>query len=329
MISFTLSLYFGCAMPKSTSEDLVKSYAAVPDDGKTEQIEQLNDQLFAAANINVDPSDYLLGPGDLIEVEIFEAEELNTTARVSSRGHITLPLLDQVEVKGLTAHEAEERIETLYREQYIKDPHVSIFVKEHFSQRITLVGQVKNPGTYDYMARQRLLDVLALAGGLTDKAGPYVQVRRSGATTDQRNVYMVDLEKLIHEGAVQLNLTINGGDVVFVPEAGLFFVDGAVRRPGSYPIKSKITLREALLVAGGLAPYAEKNLVTIIRDGGVQGRKVIRLNLETDPGAAETKIKDHDVIVAKDSAWGKMVHGTGFNIGVPGFLGIGYRDPAR
>ena len=319
----------GCSIPKSTSEDLVNSYAAAPGGTKTREIDQLNDQIFASANITQDPSDYLLGPGDLIEVVIFEADELNTTARVSSRGFITLPLLDQVEVKDLSAHEAEQFIEERYKETYIKDPHVSIFVKEHFSQRITLVGEIKNPGTYDYMAKQRLLDVLALAGGLTEKAGPYVQVRRAGADSGQRNVFMVDLEKLIKEGARDLNIAVNGGDMIFVAEAGRFFVDGAVRQPGSFPLKSKMTLREALLLAGGLAPYAEKDSITLIRASGVDGREIIRLDLGQDPMGAETLIEDNDVIIAKDSAWGKMVHGSGFNIGVPGFFGVGYRDPAR
>ena len=119
----------------------------------------LNEQLFAAAQINSDPSDYLLGAGDLLQVTVFESQELNTKARVSSRGHITLPLLGQVEVKGLSAREAEVLIETMYKEKYIKDPHISVFVQEHFSQRITLIGQFKNPGTYDYLSKMRLIDI--------------------------------------------------------------------------------------------------------------------------------------------------------------------------
>lgn len=321
---------FGCALPKSTSEDLVKSYAsATKNDGKTDEIARLNEKIFSSANLNIDPSDYLLGAGDLIEVKILEASELDTTARVSSRGFISLPLLNEVEVKGLTTLETEELVEKLYKEQYIKDPHVSIFIKEHFSQRITLVGQVKNPGTYDYLAKQRLLDVLALAGGLTEQAGPFVQIRRNGASADNRNMYMVDLEKLIKEGSVDLNIAINGGDVIFISEAGTFFVDGAVRRPGPYPLKSKMSLQEAVLAAGGFAPYADQEEVTIIRSEGSEGRKIIRIDLEKDQEAQYMEILDHDIIIAKDDAWGKMVHGTGFNIGFPGFLGIGYRDPSR
>lgn len=318
----------GCA-PKSTSESLVKSYTIVSEKGKTHEIDQLNEKLFAAANLNVNPSDYLLGPGDLIEIKVLETKDLNATVRVTSRGFISVPLLNEVPVKGLTAYETEERIETLLREKYIKDPHVSVFIKEHFSQRITLVGQIKNPGAYDLLARQRLLDVLALAGGLTEKAGPFVQVRRSGASTDSRNTYFIDVDKLIKEGNVQLNIAINGGDMIFISEAGTFFIDGAVRKPGSYPLKSKMILQEAILAGGGFAPYAEKDEVTIIRNQGEEGRKIIRLDFEKDPGAQSMKVMDRDVIIAKDSGWGKMLYGSGINIGIPGFLGIGYRDPSR
>ena len=319
---------FGCAVPKSTSEDLVKSYASATEKtSKSKEIEHLNAKIFSSANLNIDPSDYLLGAGDLIEVKILEASELDTTSRLSSRGFISLPLLNEVEVKGLTALETEELVEKLYKERYIKDPHVSIFIKEHFSQRITLVGQVKNPGTYDYLAKQRLLDVLALAGGLTEQAGPFVQIRRNGASPDNRNMYMVDLEKLIKEGNVDLNITINGGDVIFISEAGTFFVDGAVRHPGSYALKSQMNLQEAILAAGGLAPYADQEEVTIIRTEGSQGREIIRVNFENDPEAQSMAILDHDIIIAKDNAWGKMTHGTRFSIGFPGIFSIGYHDP--
>ena len=63
----------------------------------------------------------------------------------------------------------------MYKRSFIKDPHVSIFVEEQISQRITLVGQFKNPGTYDYLSNQRLLDVIALGGGLSERAGQVVQ----------------------------------------------------------------------------------------------------------------------------------------------------------
>lgn len=312
----------GCSNKQEQNRDIVERYVAAP--VKNDDITRLNEQLFSAAQMNVDPSDYVLGAGDLLQITVFEAENLNTTVRVSSRGHVTLPLLGQIRVKGLTARETEIKIENLFRSKYIKNPHVSVFVEEHFSQRVTLVGQFKNPGTYDYLSKQRLLDVMALAGGLSDKAGRTVQVRRRGDIPGKPNVFVVDLDRLIEEGRTELNIEINGGDVIFVPKAGNFFVDGAVRRPGSYPIRNKMILREALTAAGGIAPYALKDSFVLIRYFKDTGRKA--LELENNPENREMKIQDRDIIVVKSSTWGKLVHGTGINIGIPGF-GFGYRDP--
>ena len=309
----------------SQNHRIVERYAVAS--GKGDEITRLNKQLFAAARMNVDPSDYLLGAGDLLQISVFESKNLDTTVRVSSRGFVTLTLLGQVQIKGLTAREVEIKIEDLYRAKYIKDPHVSVFVKEHFSQRVTLVGQFENPGTYDYASKQRLLDAMALAGGLTDKAGHTVQIRRSGKMVGEPNVFVVDLDQLIKEGRTELNIEINGGDIIFVPEAGNYFVDGAVRRPGSYTIRNKMVLMEALLVAGGVAPYALKDSIVLIRYVEDRGREIIELDLD-NPDHQEMEIQDRDIIIVKTSIWGKLVHGAGINIGIPG-LGVEYDNPER
>ena len=93
----------------SQNHGIVERYAV--GSGKGDEITRLNKQLFAAARMNVDPSDYLLGAGDLLQITVFESKNLDTTVRVSSRGFVTLPLLGQVQIKGLTAREVEIKIE--------------------------------------------------------------------------------------------------------------------------------------------------------------------------------------------------------------------------
>ncbi len=322
-VVFLLGLLPGCSRNQQTTSDIVKQYGAAP--AQNEEITRLNEQMFAGAKMRTDPSDYLLGAGDLLQVTVFESKKLNATVRVSSRGHITLPLLGQVKVKGLTAREAEIQIENGYRVKYIKDPHVTVFVEEHMSQRVTLVGQFKQPGTYEYPSRQTLLDVMALAGGLTDNAGNMVQVRRHAARPGEPNVLVIDLDQLIKKGQTNLNVDINGGDIIFAPEAGHFFVDGAVRRAGSYPIREKLGLREALATAGGMRPWSLKDSLVLIRNVEGKGRVGIEIDLK-NPDNHELEIKDGDIIVVKTSSWGNVVHGGGFNIGIPG-LGFGYRNP--
>ena len=285
-----------------------------------DEISAMNEMILSRVKMNDNAGEYLLGEGDLLQVSVFEAQELETTARVSSRGLITLPLIDSVDVKGLTAIEAEEKIEALYQQRYIKNPHVTVFVKEHISQRITLVGQFKNPGTYDYPSKQRLLDAIALGGGLSEKAGQTVQIRKARQIQGQPDVVMVDLDQLISKGNVELNIEINGGDVLFIPEAGVFFVDGAVRKPGAYAIKHHTVLQEALVEAGGIETWAVKDKVKLLRMGTNNERQIIDLDL-SQPGVKEMVINDRDILIV--DARGVNSFMRGFSVSILG-TGISY-----
>lgn len=285
---------------------------------ETDEISRMNTMILSRAQTTSPPGEYLLGEGDLLQISVFEAEELDTKVRVSSRGFINLPLIETVAVKGLTAIQAEEKIEALYKASYIKNPHVTIFVDEHISQRITLVGQFKIPGTYDYPSKQRLLDVIALGGGLNEKAGQLVQVRRSRSVSGQPDTIMVDLDQLITEGKAQLNIEINGGDVIFIPEAGVFFVDGSVRHPGAYAIKHHTVVQEALVEAGGFETWAKKDVIKLIRVSENGERKVIDLDLGI-PDVREMAINDRDILVVEESGAAGFMKG--FSVS---FLGTGF-----
>ena len=155
-----------------------------------------------------------------------------------------------------------------------------------------------------------------------------VQVRKSSDSPDGQGVFFVDLDQLIKAGQSELNIKINAGDVLFVPEAGVFFVDGAVRNPGSHYIKNQTTVQEAFVEAGGLAPWANKNQAVLVRYAENDERQMIRLDL-SQPDTLKMEVKDRDVLIAETSAFGKLVHGIGFYIGLPGLGGIGYQDPVR
>ena len=317
----------GCVKKNTAPEDIEKSVVS----SGSERTEKINSHIFASANLSADRSDYLLGPGDLLEIKVLEADKLNTTVRVSSRGEVSLPLLGEINLKGKSASEAETLIENAYKESYIKDPHVSIYVKEHYSQRVTLVGQVKNPGNYDYPSKQRLLDAIALAGGLSDKAGYTVQIRRlsdGDKVAGSQQTVLVDLDELINEGREELNIEINGGDIIFVSEAGSYYVDGAVRNPGQYYIKHVLSINQALLAAGGLAPYANRDKLILVRKTDT-GRKEILIDMEKDFNKMEgMTIQEDDMLYVNASFWGKLIHGGGLSIGFMG-TGVNFRDPER
>jgi len=308
LMVFLVTLVGGCST--AGGPENVHFYMA------SKEISELNEKILSQAQMSSEPGDILIGEGDLLQISVFEAKELDKTVRVNSRGFISLPLIGEVWVSGLTAIEAEEKIEEMYEERFIKDPHISIFVEEQISQRITLVGQFKKPGTYDYLSNQRLLDVIALGGGLSEQAGQIVQVRRTRYVQGEPNTFIVDLDRLIKEGNVELNIRLNGGDVLFIPEAGVFFVDGAVRRPGSYPIKHKTVVQEGLVEAGGFEPSAKKDKIKLVRETENGERKIIDLDLsKTDSN--EMELKDRDILIVGEGALGTRgfsisVFGTGF-----------------
>ena len=310
LMLFVIILVGGCSTTGGTEN--VRYYAV------SNEISELNEKILSQAQMSSDPGEILIGEGDLLQISVFEAKELDKAVRVNSRGFISLPLVGEVKVSGLTAIEAEEKIEEMYERRFIKDPHVSIFVEEQISQRITLVGEFKKPGSYDYLSNQRLLDGIALGGGLGERAGQIVQVRRTRYVQGEPNTFIVDLDRLIKEGNVELNIRLNGGDVLFIPEAGIYFVDGAVRRPGAYPIKHKTVVQEGLVEAGGFQTYAKKDRIKLLRMTEIGERKIIDIDLsKTD--SKEMALKDRDILIVGESALGGL--GRGFSITV---LGTGF-----
>src|SRR5216684_4326331 len=141
---------------------------------ESKRAEELNRKIIEESAKSATNEDYQIGPGDLLDAKVYEAQDLSTEVRVSSRGTVTYPLLGEVEVGGLTVQEAEKKLQRLLQAKYVKDPHVSIFIKEYRSKHVAVVGAVKNPGTYELLNRGHLLEAIALAGGVTDNASKTV-----------------------------------------------------------------------------------------------------------------------------------------------------------
>jgi polysaccharide biosynthesis/export protein len=139
-------------------------------------------------------ADYLVGPNDLLEIEVFDLENLKRTVRVNAAGAISLPLIGGVIVAGLTAEKVEEVIAKRYSEKYLQNPQVSVFIKEFTTQRITVEGAVQKPGIYPLTGQITLLRALALAGGAGQIAnmGEVIVFRTSDRGVRQAAVFDVD-----------------------------------------------------------------------------------------------------------------------------------------
>ena len=326
-------IIYGCAKEQFEANTDLKQFqeASQAIEEQAPAADKVVAQPAAAAMATDDIGDYILGPGDLLQLTVFETEDLDTEVRVSSRGQVSLPLIGTVDVRNLTAADAERKIEGLLAAKYLQDPHVSIFIKEHVSRQITLVGSFKKPGTYDYVAKRNLLDVIAIAEGLTENAGTAAYITRFDDKSKKNINYFVDLDQLIKKGNMAQNIMVLGGDVIFIPETGQCFVDGAVRKPGTYPIKSGMTITEVVTLAGGLAGYADTDKIKLIRHMGPgKERQVLSLSYnDLQAGVGDSLlIKDQDIIFAESSSSGMLFSGSGFTLGFLG-TGVSYRSPKQ
>jgi polysaccharide export outer membrane protein len=335
----TISIFFlcflsailisGCAIRSGPEPTAKLEDVAAQETGAKTEIRQINERFFAAVKSAPKLQDYILGEGDLIQVSVFEAQELKAEGRISARGFITLPLIGTVELKGLSTREAEQKIETLYRSKYLQNPHVSVFVKEQVSGKITFMGAVKKPGTQPFLGRQSLFEALALAEGLSENAGKMVQVRRTGADPDHPTTFLVDLDELVSGGSGNdLNMEIKSGDVIYVPEAGMVYVDGAVRKPGNYPMKKKMSIPEAIVAAGGFAVYAAEDKIKLVRKNAAGKVDVVQLNFKDLQMQPEKNIdvKDRDIIFVETNKMEAFMYGLRVT-GLGGIVGVGYEPP--
>ncbi len=333
LILFVSIFLSGCATEQFEANTDLKKFQDVSQKiekdkaATTDNVQKPSSAILAS----VDVGDYLLGPGDLIQVTVFETEALNALVRVSSRGFISLPLLGNVEVSNLTAAEAEGKIEADLKVKYLHDPHVSIYIKEHVSKQITLVGSFNKPGTIDYVSKRKLLDVIAIAEGLSEKAGSAAYITRFDDKSKKNVNYFIDLDELVRKGNMEQNIVVMGGDVIFIPETGQCFVDGAVRKPGTYPLRSGMTITEAITLAGGLAGYADSDKIKLIRrmENGKE-RQVLSLSFsDLQGGVGDTLlIKDQDIIFAESSSSGTLFSGSGFTLGFLG-TGVSFTNPKK
>lgn len=160
--------------------------------------------------------DTTLGAGDVFDVRVYGEEELSKTFRVASDGSIDFPLLGVLVVRGMTPSEVSHLLEKGLRDQeYIRSPQISIFVKEYKSKKVSVLGQVKKPGTFPFEDGMSVVEAISIAGGFTSMARENdTTVTRLVAGTKKRFHVLV---KSITEGR-EANFYLQSGDIVFVPE---------------------------------------------------------------------------------------------------------------
>ncbi len=250
--------------------------------------------------------EYRLGPEDVLEVRVFELDQLNRTVRVSGDATMDLPLIGSIPVRGLTLEEVAFEVAERLRNGFVQDPQVSIFVKEFHSQNVSLLGAVSGPATYPLMGRRNLLQILADAGGLSANAGNVLFVFRQ--SDDGRSARLsVPLNELLIQGNPQWNIWLRPGDIVSVPPEAAVSVSilGAVSSPGVYklPVGDGASVLNAVARAGGLSDRASKGGIQIKRRDPSGEEKVLKVDLGDILSGKESDfiLQEGDVIVVKES----------------------------
>ncbi|MEW7850554.1 polysaccharide export protein EpsE [Massilia aurea] len=238
-------------------------------------------------------AEVLLGPGDVVKLSVYGSPDLSIETRVSESGHLTFPLLGQVAVGGMPVAGAEKKIAGLLEKGgYIKQAQVNMLVTTLASQQISVLGHVNRPGRYPVEGRRRVLDMLALAGGIHSEGGDMISLvrTRDGKTTREA----IDLVDMVRRGELDKDVEVAGGDIIFVERAPRAYVAGEVTRPGPFRLERGMTVQQALSAGGGLSPRGSSNGIRITRkDAG--GNPV-----SLDANASDA-VQVDDVIVVRES----------------------------
>ena len=301
-------------------------------------LSQWNDRLMEAVrsspgNTAASTQDYRIGPEDLIEIGVFEVPELSRNVRVSAAGQISLPLIGTVKAGGLSPLQLEQVLTDMLRDSYLKDPQVSVFLREFKSDPVSVVGAVKMPGLYHIQTRKSVIEVLAMAQGFSE--GPLRQPGRTIIITRGLGTRWVDrtaesgaegplnspannpldgklpdsieipIKQLLESGDPKWNVPVFPGDVIRVAPAGTFYVAGDVTRPGGFPLTDfdTITVIQALAMAGGPTKSASlKNAIIVRRDeAGNRIEEKVDLKRVMQGKDREARLAANDILIVPGS----------------------------
>ena len=313
MLLALVFILFGCASTKDVES--VNIAVAAKKTSYTDSVSRIQAKK-SQKKLAQRRENYLIGPDDVLEIRIFELEAAGqaTTldSRVSKSGFILLPVIGSLKVAEKNVSQVQQEIiSVLKQRQILTVPLVNIQITEFNSKKINVIGAIREPGIYTLKENvSTLLDILGEAKGLSDNAGylAYVikkenrsdlvsqeqitsEIQAKRDAIEQENTSQekaptpkkaekihIDLFELIGQGNLELNMVLEDGDAVFVPNAEEFTVDGYVNKAGTFPLKKPTTVLEAVALAGGLTPEASPTYCLLKRQQDEE-EKIIDVDL--------------------------------------------------
>ncbi len=221
--------------------------------------------------------EHTLGPGDVLRVSVYDNPDLSQEVTIEADGAFSYPLIGRVQAAGLPVRQLESLLAQRFADGYLVSPQVGVTVTQHKSQQVYVMGAVKAPGPYALQRQTTLLEALSAAGGPTPEAGFEVilthaadkQALSSGtsagsAAANGQPVMRVSLEQLM-AGGVPQPITLQDGDVIYVPEGAFVYVTGEIQRPGRVRLEKDTTIQKIVTLSGGFTKFAATKSMTVQR----------------------------------------------------------------
>ncbi len=230
--------------------------------------------------------EYTIGPEDVLDIKVWDNNDLKCTVEVSQEGSFTFSLIGKVHADGLSIFELEDLIEKKLANGYILAPQVTVSINQYQSRKVFLFGEVARPGSYFLKRKSHILELISQAGGFTQKAARTIKIVRlrslhhgnkfvSPSGNEENEVFTLDLNKYDYKNT-QGSFTIVSGDHIYIEEEQRFFIIGEVGRRGEFKWEKGMTVRMALSLAGGTTQLAaeKRTEITRVKNGNGETFKV-------------------------------------------------------
>lgn len=221
-------------------------------------------------------NEYVVGPGDVLNIQIWDHDDLSRTVEISQEGIFTFPFIGPVNASNLSIFQIERLLTQKLSDGYLVAPQVSITVAEYRNQRVFLLGQVAKQGSYVLRHPNHLLELISKAGGFTEQRGTTCIIVRPEAKSEKElpksirdakksEIIRINLDRLISGEAASSQFIVMPGDTIYIGESEKIYVIGEVISPGRFNWQKGLTVREAVSLAGGGTERSSINRLCIIR----------------------------------------------------------------
>ena len=217
--------------------------------------------------------DYVIGPEDVLEIQVWGNRELNKIVFVRRDGRTSLPLVGEIGVSGKTVQQLQDHLTNVY-EKTVKGAVVTVIVKEIRSRPVYFVGGFGKPGVMQLTRELSLLQAISVVGGVV----PNADAEKGFVLRGDKRI-PIDFNRLVQRGDLSQNPKLEPGDSVVVPLADAVYINGEVKLPGAVKYSGDLTILRALTQAGGLTPLAAPGRVDVLR-GNAEKKERIRVDVD-------------------------------------------------